>query len=609
MDLDYIKGRTHGPEYSWHKYWSRKPANVIRAYLSNLVPNSGLVVDPFSGSGVVLHEAGRLGFDCLAFDVNPIAVEISRFMITTLNRTTFVLRAQEILDKVVSELGNLYQHNGKQIRFLVHHVVNKCKSCDEENIYYKETYGSSGKRCSKCDATISFGLSQFSRTIITEIHYVDGSSSSSNSDLTRQQETSSRCDLSQFVFDLPFVDNRRTLTSSSVSTRSYYTGRNFWILSKVAELAHSIADERLRSALLLMVTGSSAQASRLIASRGKLSGGGQAWTIPGFWVPPIHLESNPFIHLRARIKKMDEALKTIHLHGASNGRVQQKSAKAGLSELGNSSKKADLIFLDPPYGDSVAFIEFSALWNSFLKAPVNYAEDISVSDRQQTPMTMEVYAQSLLEIASLAHTALKDEGKILLTFNNNDLNAWKAIVQSLQTVGFEALHVNYQEPAVISTKSQKSLAGSYIGDFYVVFVKSKDILKSFQIHREDLARLLSNAASSRGNTISVGLALRFALNFWLVKNIDAREINYLNDLISELFYTKSGVLTLKSPNDQVKRIDEMVLKLAEGLVLTDSADFEKFITLIKKELSGYGCPTPSEAFDMAQLAASEAQLW
>ena len=140
-------------------------------------------------------------------------------------------------------------------------------------------------------------------------------------------------------------------------------------------------------------------------------------------------------------------------------------------------------------------------------------------------------------------------------------------------------------------------------------MKSKNILKSFQNHRGDLSHLLSNAASVRGNTISVGLALRFALNFWLVKNIDAREINYLNDLISELFYTKSGVLTLKSPNDQVKRIDEMVLKLAEGLVLTDSADFEKFITLIKKELSGYGCPTPSEALDMAQLAASEAQLW
>ena len=93
MEFDYIKGQTHGPEYSWHKYWSRKPANVIRTYINSLVPKNGLVVDPFSGSGVVLRESTRLGLNCQSYDVNPIAVEISRFMISTVDRTKFIATA------------------------------------------------------------------------------------------------------------------------------------------------------------------------------------------------------------------------------------------------------------------------------------------------------------------------------------------------------------------------------------------------------------------------------------------------------------------------------------------------------------------------------------
>ena len=80
MNLGYIKAQTHGPEYSWHKYWSRKPANVISAYLKNLVPEHGIVIDPFCGSGVVLYEAQKLGFDAIGIDVNPTARAISGFL-------------------------------------------------------------------------------------------------------------------------------------------------------------------------------------------------------------------------------------------------------------------------------------------------------------------------------------------------------------------------------------------------------------------------------------------------------------------------------------------------------------------------------------------------
>ena len=64
---------THTAEYSMHKYWARKPHNVVSYFINKIVPPNGCVLDPFCGSGVVLHEARKLGINAYGFDINPIA--------------------------------------------------------------------------------------------------------------------------------------------------------------------------------------------------------------------------------------------------------------------------------------------------------------------------------------------------------------------------------------------------------------------------------------------------------------------------------------------------------------------------------------------------------
>lgn len=609
MEFEYIKGQTHGPEYSWHKYWSRKPSNVIREYISKLVPADGLVVDPFSGSGVVLRESTRLGFHCRSFDVNPIAVEISHLMISTLNRNEFVDVADSIIDEIETRLGHLYQASDKVVRFLVHHVSTICKFCNRENKYESKIHGAVGKKCTNCSARISFGLANLERTFISEIVYTDGSFSTTENLLLQQEIKSSHTELEEFIFDMPLVDNRRTLTSKEFGTKNYFTNRNFWILSEVALLAHSISDYDMRSALLLMITGSSAQCSRLIASRGKLSSGGQAWTIPGFWIPPVHLESNPFLHLRARLKKIDKALDAIQRDSRGKGHVERKSAESALSDLKCSSLKADLIFLDPPYGDSVAFVEFSALWNSFLKTPFDYSEDISVSDRLQSPMTMTEYENSLKRIMVLANDVLKSSGKLLLTFNNHDLNAWKAIMSSLQEAGFAPIHSHYQDPAVVSTKAQKSIQGSYVGDFYVVFKKETKGVSSIEDYKAELISLLRNAAAVRGSKLHQGLAKRFALQFWLKFNIAAADIASLNEIFMEVFELKESFFLLREMVPAQKQIDELILDISRGYDLNSQSDTSAFVGAIINNLQLLGSPSAEEALLVARQAQEYPQLW
>src|SRR6185436_19348932 len=71
-----VRARTHPAAYLLHKYWSRKPHNVLRS-LFERAPR-GLFLDPFCGSGVALSEAAALGFECAGADVNPIARAITR---------------------------------------------------------------------------------------------------------------------------------------------------------------------------------------------------------------------------------------------------------------------------------------------------------------------------------------------------------------------------------------------------------------------------------------------------------------------------------------------------------------------------------------------------
>ena len=48
-EYDAIIAKTHTAEYSMHKYWARKPHNVLSYFISQIVPENGEVLDPFCG--------------------------------------------------------------------------------------------------------------------------------------------------------------------------------------------------------------------------------------------------------------------------------------------------------------------------------------------------------------------------------------------------------------------------------------------------------------------------------------------------------------------------------------------------------------------------------
>lgn len=573
FDIGFIKAETHTPEYLMHKYWARKPHNVIRECISSLTTEGDVIVDPFCGSGVTIREGASIGRKSYGFDLNPVAVLISSVLVDPPQIDEFDEAFGDIYEKVYAKLGHLYRtEDGRTIKYLSHRIISKC---DCSKVVKQGDCIKDGKKllCPVCGKIIRFNLE---RLIDTEVFNItvenDKNYKPTEAELVKQKELSSYKDdsIDTDIFNFGFPENRRILSFNGITTASFFTERNFCILSCFAENIWKIKDEKIKNCALLLLTASAAQCSRLIASRNNLSTGGPAWSVPGFWVPQEHLETNPFVHIKARLAKIKKALVTL-----SNSPVnaEAKIVQGNSLELLNNKEyadlKADLIFLDPPYGDSVPYTEFSNIWNSFLKDIPCSDEDISVSDRVDKSASWENYSQKLDEYMRCFTRHLTATGKLLITFNNNDMRAWTALIASLQKNGFVCESVFYQIPAVISSKAHKSINSSYISDVYSVYTLKTEVNVS-----KDLSPIISHlcfVANSREGRIAKTTLNREFIIAWLKNNTDYQLLSEKDTIVDSVFDydKKTGNFVIKdSHKKKTKLLKDAVVEAVNKILET-----------------------------------------
>src|SRR6266702_8555144 len=82
--------------YGVHPYFTRRPANVVRAYIERYSREGDVVMDPFGGTGVTAIEAFLVGRKVIQNDLNPVANFIARNIAdTTLTSTVPLQKAFE----------------------------------------------------------------------------------------------------------------------------------------------------------------------------------------------------------------------------------------------------------------------------------------------------------------------------------------------------------------------------------------------------------------------------------------------------------------------------------------------------------------------------------
>ena len=303
--LKFKIAKTHPAEYLLHKYWSRKPSDVLSKIIKEIQGNHALkILDPFCGSGVFLREASKLGNKAYGFDINPVAALLSEITCTPPNLNKFSETVEPILNEFKLFSDQAYKIvNNSTVRYVIHEMVVPCPKCKRQASI--STAVKEGKifRCAVCNERLHFNLKMLTKTIPISIQTESGIENSPKylSEQSKLSRNSFYENVSQFIQIFP--ENKRILSYKGMQTKDLFTARNFSLLCWIADKFHKIKDTKIRKTALLMLTASVAQGSRLIASRNNMTTGGPAWSVPGFWVPALHLETNPYHHLKARFKK------------------------------------------------------------------------------------------------------------------------------------------------------------------------------------------------------------------------------------------------------------------------------------------------------------------
>ncbi len=465
----------HPTEYLLHKYWARKPHNVVADFLHTLVPPGGHVLDPFCGSGVILAEARAMGLQATGIDLNPAAVMLASVTTAPPEPDAFNAALTAFLQWSREALQPLYTlPDGTEMRYCVHAMRVNCPACAVAISAWDIRQQGRKRRCPACGGVLRFNLSTLHGTDITAVVTTAGGWHDDPAILAHQQTAAYRDAIPRSDSPL-LLPNRRILAWEDMHAADLFTPRNYHAAALLREGIRS-GDPPIDNARTAMVTASLAGFSRLIAYRNGLRGGGPAWSVPGFWVAPIHVEHNPLPLLESRARRYRTGIARLwrRVHRGATTEVFCGAAQNMLVELQRQRRRYDLIFLDPPYGDSVPYLEFSALWNAFLAGDTDipaefYQQEVVVSNRTRTPAGWTLYEQCLCEVVAGCECVLASAGAVLVTFNNLDGRAWAAMLGALHAAGLRCESVHYVAPAVVSAKAQFAPAGSYQGDFWCVF--------------------------------------------------------------------------------------------------------------------------------------------
>ena len=106
--------------YGVHPYFTRRPSNVVRAYIERYSLEGDVVLDPFGGTGVTAIEAMLLGRHAIHNDLNPFANFIAKNIGDTTLSSTLPLREafHRIQEQCAQPLVEMEKDEGVAKRWL-----------------------------------------------------------------------------------------------------------------------------------------------------------------------------------------------------------------------------------------------------------------------------------------------------------------------------------------------------------------------------------------------------------------------------------------------------------------------------------------------------------
>jgi 16S rRNA G966 N2-methylase RsmD len=472
-----IPPKAHTPMYNWHKFWGRKTWNVVSEFIGTYCPEGGIVLDPFSGSGVTALEALKLGRRVIAIDLSPVATELLRLTIEYVEP----LRLQEAFKRiemgVKSQIDNLY--------------VTQCQKCGADVPV----------ECSiwKRDEKKNFSLKELRYKCPACGNIVESGGKPTKKDLKRIKEIEEEFSKKRIWYPknplyyndgLPFKEKQQY-----ESLDELFTPRNLYALALLMKSIEKENDEKLKSFLKIAFSSMVHLCSTMVpalspAPTNHQTAFSSVWTQHSFWFAPEFMEQNVWNKFESSITGHQGLLKA---KVESNQYFKNKKITTNIDRIleGKAdiciitgdclevlaklpSRSIDYIFTDPPYDASIQYGELSYLWAAWLKKDDHYTETISAKEvvrNERQHKDFDVYHSLLKNSFDGIYKALKLGRYLTLTFHNPTFQVRNATIRAGSFAGFELEKIHHQPTAQKSGKSLLQPFGSAQGDFYLRFHK------------------------------------------------------------------------------------------------------------------------------------------
>jgi hypothetical protein len=448
--------KTYKGLYAMHKYWSKKPYNLIAKYVERFSSPGNIVIDSFCGSGVTVVESVRLGRRAIGIDINPTAVLITRMGLSHLDIRALQRDFGALREEVKPIIDTLYR--------------TECPRCGNPNAIVTHTIWEDGQpkevwyECSQCGER-------------------KGTRDGLASDLQAAYHPTKP---SSWYPTTRLIENSRINAKPEMRVPDLFTPRALVGLSLLLERIRQTEDDDTRSALEFCFNASLPQASKMvfvIRQRGKTRGSnGQSgaevgsWVI-GYWVPSEHFEINVWRCFENRFKRVKRGKKEVNavipassvqcfgfedINQVEEGYWVQQGTATGLP-IPDST--IDYALVDPPHGNRMPYLELSLMWNSWLGLACDWEQEVVISESRSRRKDIQDYQDRLAVSLDELWRVLKPEKHASIVFNSLDDDTWLSLLNACLAAGFaieEIQPLAYSANSVVQDTRKQALKTDFV---------------------------------------------------------------------------------------------------------------------------------------------------
>lgn len=519
-----IKAIQHEPEYTVHRYFARRPHNVIHHLIQYYArEKNALIFDPFGGGGTMLYEALICGNRAIACDTSDLSAFImeQEALMPSADLEALTSFVEALMNSLADRFSSLYTFQNREVYWIEWSSYTACPRCGSKTYLSPFNTSGAGKYiCGSCGREFKPQRVQIDDVSPVEISLLDAGSIRSGK-AGAQTRIKAPVEELQSYYDQLCGRLERLGLGPSMIPSTPIPDCNLQRESALHKKGVVYFEQFIPRATRAVITyiGNSIQSSALTADDqrrllfvlsanlrycSRFSTLNQAWrgdrpmewAKSNFWTPYTFVEVNPIITFYERWQSYTAAVKNAQKKFASPPRrgscEEVLAGQSSFAVLNASSeavpdlpdKSVDLVITDPPYGSYLHYGELSAFWTTWLSKFLPDIQSVPNRVNEAVPArkkgypgwkTFDEYEQILSRVFSEAYRVLKDGRYCVVTFNNKEPEAWVAFLRAVKRAGFILPKggIIFQDGVESYKKSIDSRRGGAIfGDFIYSFLKS-----------------------------------------------------------------------------------------------------------------------------------------